>query len=198
MIHRFEQLTTGVSQIYKNIQRIKKLEMRSFGLKGTHVINQLNESVPGLNLAYDEERDALEGLTAADLCTLCKEDKAGISRILSELLEHGFIQYVHAQASGETYRRHNARRRQASPDASKKRYRSKAVLTETGKKQAKKVNRLILRAVLEGGRDITAKERDTFYRVLYLISDNLEKFCEELEKSQGKITGKDMSNHEQN
>lgn len=186
MIHRFEQLTTGVSQIYKNIQHIKKLEMRSFGLKGTHVMC--------LYFLYSHP----EGLTAADLCTLCKEDKAGISRILSELLEHGFIQYVHAQAGGETYRRHNARRRQASPDASKKRYRSKAVLTETGKKQAKKVNRLILRAVLEGGRDITAKERDTFYRVLYLISDNLEKFCEELEKSQGKITGKDMINHEQN
>ena len=149
MIHRFEQLTTGISQIYKNIQRIKKLEMRSLGLKGTHVMC--------LYFLYSH----LEGLTAADLCNLCKEDKAGISRILSDLEEHGFIQYTHPQ--------------------DKKKYRSKAILTGQGKTQARKVNRLILRAVLEGGRDITAKERDIFYRVLFLISDNLEKFCEELE-----------------
>lgn len=149
MIHRFEQLTTGISQIYKNIQRIKKLEMRSLGLKGTHVMC--------LYFLYSHP----EGLTAADLCNLCKEDKAGISRILSDLEEHGFIQYTHPQ--------------------DKKKYRSKAILTGQGKTQARKVNRLILRAVLEGGRDITAKERDIFYRVLFLISDNLEKFCEELE-----------------
>ena len=72
MIHRFEQLTTGVSQIYKNIQRIKKLEMRSLGLKGTHVM-----------CLYFLHSHA-EGLTAADLCALCKENKAGISRILAE------------------------------------------------------------------------------------------------------------------
>lgn len=149
MIHRFEQLTTGVSQIYKNIQRIKKLEMRSLGLKGTHVMC--------LYFLYSHP----EGLTAADLCNLCKEDKAGISRILSDLEEHGFIQYTHPQ--------------------DKKKYRSKAILTGQGKTQARKVNRLILRAVLEGGRNITAKERDIFYRVLSLISDNLKKFCEELE-----------------
>lgn len=183
MIHRFEQLTTGVSQIYKNIQRIKKLEMRSMGLKGTHV----------MCLYFLSSHP--EGLTAADLCTLCKEDKAGISRILSELLDHGFIQYVHTQDSSETCRRHTACPTQASSAASKKRYRSKAVLTETGKKQASIVNHLILRAVLEGGRDITEKERDIFYRVLYLISDNLEKLFEDLENSQG-ITGKDMNNYE--
>lgn len=154
MIHRFEQLTTGVSQIYKSIQRIKKLEMRSLGLKGTHVMC--------LYFLYSHS----DGLTAADLCMLCKENKAGISRILSDLEALGYIRYTHPQ--------------------DKKKYRSRAVLTDTGKKQAKKVNRMILRAVLEGGRDITAEERDIFYRVLDLISDNLNKFCEELEKNNQK------------
>lgn len=151
MIHRFEQLTTGVSQIYKSIRRIKKLEMRSLGLKGTHVMC--------LYFLHSHS----DGLTAADLCTLCKENKAGISRILADLEAQGFIRYAHPQE--------------------KKKYRSKAVLTETGRKQAKKVNRLILNAVLKGGQDITSKERDIFYRVLNLISDNLENFCEELERS---------------
>ena len=75
MIHRFEQLTTGVSQIYKNIQRIKTLEMRSLGLKGTHV----------MCLYFLSSHP--DGLTASDLCALCKENKAGISRILSDLKE---------------------------------------------------------------------------------------------------------------
>ena len=33
MIQRFEQLTNGVARIYKSIQKIKKMEMRSWGLK---------------------------------------------------------------------------------------------------------------------------------------------------------------------
>ncbi len=165
MIYRFEQLTTGVSQIYKNIQRIKKLEMHSLGLKGTHVMC--------LYFLHSHS----EGLTAADLCTLCKENKAGISRILSDLEERRFIQYTHPQ--------------------DKKKYRSKAILTDTGKKQAKKVNHLILRAVLKGGRNITAEERDIFYRVLFLISDNLSTFCEELEQSQKENpTRKDITCYE--
>lgn len=151
MIHRFEQLTTGVSQIYKNIQRIKQLEMRSLGLKGSHVMC--------LYFLHSHP----DGLTAADLCTLCKENKAGISRILADLEAQGFIRYAHPQE--------------------KKKYRSKALLTGVGRKQANKVNRLILNAVLKGSRDITAKERDIFYHVLNLISNNLENFCEELERS---------------
>ena len=150
MIQSFEQLTTGVSQIYKNIQRIKKLEMSSFGLKGTHVM-----CLYFLNSHPD-------GLTASTLCNLCREDKAGISRTMSDLEKHGFITYTHSQ--------------------DKKKYRAKATLTDAGKEQAVKVDRLILRAVIAGGQNITAKERDIFYRVLFLISDNLEQLCEKLEQ----------------
>ena len=34
----FEDLTAGVTQVYKNIQRIKKQRMNSLGLKGTQVM----------------------------------------------------------------------------------------------------------------------------------------------------------------
>lgn len=149
MIHRFENLTTGISQIYKSIQRIKKHEMHSFGLKGTHV----------MCLYFLGSHP--DGLTAADLCNLCKEDKAGISRIMSDLEERGFISYGHSQ--------------------DKKRYRAKAYLTSIGKKQASKVKDLILRATIEGGKGITEEERAVFYRVLFLISDNLAQVCNELE-----------------
>ena len=38
MIDRFENLTAGVTRIYKSIQKIKRHRMDSLGLKGTHVM----------------------------------------------------------------------------------------------------------------------------------------------------------------
>lgn len=148
MIERFEKLTTGIGQIYKSIQKIKKHEMNSMGLKGTHVM-----CIHYLNLHPD-------GLTAADLCSLTKEDKAGISRILSDLEKQGFLAYDLPQTG--------------------KKYRAKACLTSEGKEYAKKVTNLILQATLEGGNGITEEEREIFYRILFLISDNLNRVCTEL------------------
>lgn len=150
MLERFENLTGGVSQIYKSIQRIKKHKMNSLGLKGTHVM-----CIHYLSLHP-------EGLTAAGLCNLCKEDKAGISRILSDLEQNGFIRY--SLSPGE------------------KKYRAKAVLTEAGNTYAKKVSDLILHAVIEGGKGITEEDRQVFYRVLFTISDNLNRICTELDE----------------
>lgn len=42
----------------------------------SELVNQLNESVPGLNLAYDAERDALEGLTAAEVSAMVEKAAA--------------------------------------------------------------------------------------------------------------------------
>lgn len=151
MIDRFEKLTTGIAQIYKSIQKIKKHRMNEIGLKGTHVMCIYYLSIHP------------EGLTATDLCEMCKEDKAGISRILSDLEQSGFICY---KASG-----------------GKKKYRSKAILTAEGQKNAGTVTNLILYATEAGGKGITEKEREIFYRVLFLISDNLNQICTELDNN---------------
>lgn len=147
MIDRFEKLTLGIAQIYKSIQRIKKCQMSGIGLKGTHV----------MCIYYLSNHP--EGLTASDLCEICKEDKAGISRILSELRQKGFICYE---------------------SANDKKYRAKAVLTSEGRKTATLVNDMIIRATKEGGNGITEEEREIFYRVLFLISENLNRLCTEL------------------
>ena len=142
MIDRFEKLTTGVSRIYKNIQRIKKHEMSAFGLKGTHVMCiYYLASTP-------------EGLTASDLCLKCNEDKAAVSRMLSELEAGGFISYENASVG--------------------KKYRTKAVLTEHGKGYAERISSLILRFTELCGEGISDEEREIFYRVLLLIADNIE------------------------
>ncbi len=154
MIEGFEKLTTGVSRIYKSIQKIKKTRMNSLGLKGTHVmcIYYLNQNP--------------EGLTGAELCSLCREDKSGISRILAELEKMNFIFYSLAQG--------------------KKKYRTRALLTEAGKTYAQKVTSLISHASEAGGRGLTEEERDTFYRVLFQIADNLELLSKKLGRQERK------------
>ena len=90
-----------------------------------------------------------DGLTAAQLSRLCSEDKAAISRGLSTLSEQGYIE------SGE------------------KKYRDKIKLTQKGKELGEYVNEHIRQWVISGGNGLTEEERNTFYRVLSLISDNL-------------------------
>ena len=136
MIERFEQLTLGVSRIYKNIQKIKKQSMESFGLKSTHVM-----CLHYLSLYPD-------GLSAAELCRKCEENKAGISRILTDLEHRSLIQYL--------------------PSSGGKKYRSRAVL---------QINQRILQAVEAASQGISDSQRAVFYRVLLQIGENLEEFC---------------------
>lgn len=127
--------------------------MDSLGLKGTHV----------MCLHYLSEYP--DGLTASNLCSKCREDKAGISRILSDLEKNGLITYAQQNTAKES-----------------KKYRAKAFLTEKGKKYAKKMTNLIVHATIAGGQGITPAERDIFYRILFQIADNLNQVCQNLEK----------------
>lgn len=146
MTERFEMLTRGISTIYKSIQHIKKHNMNSMGLKGTHVM-----------CLYFLAKNP-DGLTATDLCNACRENKAGISRILADLEAKGFITYL-----------------------SDNRYRARAVLTELGKSYAEDVNHLIINATIAGGAGLTEQERETFYHVLFKIADNLSDLCDKLD-----------------
>lgn len=53
------------------------------------------------------------------------------------------------------------------------------VLTETGQKAARQVQQRACRAVEEAGRDLSEAERDTFYRALESITDNLRRLSQE-------------------
>lgn len=142
MIKRFEAFVSGITICYKYIQRIKSFEMTEFGLKGTHV----------MCLFYLQRNP--DGLTAAQLCSLCEEDKAAISRTLNELIEKGYIYSENAD--------------------NKKKYRALMFLTESGVEIATKVDALITQWVNAGGGGLTEEERNTFYHALEIISDNLK------------------------
>jgi len=142
VINRFISFVGGVTTCYKYIQRIKSMEMTEFGLKGTHV----------MCLFFLHHNP--DGLTAAQLCQLCAEDKAAISRTIAVLKERGYI------AAGE------------------KKYRALLALTDSGVEIAKQMDGLINQWVEFGGDGISEEERDTFYRILSQISNNLRENVE--------------------
>ena len=146
MLRRFEDFVSGVAVCYKYIQRIKNVEMTEFGLKGTHAM-----------CIYFLHRHP-EGLTAAQLCQLCAEDKAAISRTLAILQERDLI------SVGE------------------KKYRARLVLTEAGEKLGCRIDELIAHWVNCGGDGLTDEERAMFYSTLDKIASNLKERLERSEK----------------
>ena len=79
MESRYELLSGAVSSMYHDIQKIERVEMAGYGLKGPHA---------QCLLAMKKHP---EGITAARLCEICEKDKAAVSRILGELEEAGMI-----------------------------------------------------------------------------------------------------------
>ena len=79
MVSRYELFSSSISCIYHAIQKIERVEMAKYGLKGPHAQCLLAMS------HYPE------GITAARLCEICEKDKAAISRTLAELEQSGMI-----------------------------------------------------------------------------------------------------------
>ena len=138
MIQRFDAFVSGITSCYKYIQRIKSMEMTEFGLKGTHV----------MCLYYLRQNPT--GLTASQLCGLCAEDKAAISRTVSDLRSRGYITSL-----------------------SEKAYRAMLTLTAAGQELARKFDHLIELWVAIGGDGLSDTERSDFYRSLSSINENL-------------------------
>ncbi len=136
MLKRFEAFVTGIAVCHKYIQRIKTMEMEEYGLKGTHVM-----------CLYEIHHRC--GLTAAELCRLCAEDKAAISRALTMMKEKELI-----VSEGPVYR-------------------ARWQLTPRGEEIARKLDETIAQWVLMGGSGLSDEERETFYKALETISLNL-------------------------
>lgn len=76
---RYELFSSSISCMYHDIQKIERVEMARYGLKGPHAQCLLAMG------RYPE------GITAARLCEFCEKDKAAISRILAELEQAGMV-----------------------------------------------------------------------------------------------------------
>lgn len=145
MEERFETFTLLIASVSRCIRKIKTEEVVDYNLKSTHVSC----------LYYLYKR---QSLTLKELCDICDEDKALVSRSIDYLEKNGFI---HGEESEH------------------KRYKTNLYLTEKGKKIAKiiveKVDKILERASI----GLTEEDRVSFYRSLSLINDNLKKICEQ-------------------
>ena len=88
MLSKYELFSLSISSIYHDIQRIQRMEMANFGLKGPHAQCLLAMS------RYPE------GVTAAQLCEICEKDKAAVSRTVSELEQAGLVRRTRRNGSG--------------------------------------------------------------------------------------------------
>lgn len=79
LISRFQMFSSAVSSIYHSIQKIERLEMAKYGLKGPHVQCLLTM------LKHPD------GITSAELVKICDKDKAAVSRTVAELEKEGMI-----------------------------------------------------------------------------------------------------------
>ena len=144
MENRFKMFTVLTSKINRCIRKIKTEEMAEFDLKSTHV--------SCLYYLYSENT-----LTAKELCDICDEDKAAISRSLEYLENNGYL-----KCESKTF----------------KRYKSPIELTEKGKIIAYKISEKIEQILEEASIGLSEENRVIFYKSLSLISENLEKLCE--------------------
>ena len=145
LIERFESFTSSVTKAYKSIQKIKIAEAEKIGLKPTYV----------MYMYYLGKNP--EGLTHAELCKLCIEDKAAVSRAIFELTKKGFIKN--------------------SEENSNRKYRTKIVLTDEGKQINNNLNEAIAIAVNKASKNLDEVDRENFYRVFFYITDNLDEIC---------------------
>ena len=79
MQDRFERFVVSITELHRYLQKLKELEMGQMDLKAGYT----------MCLYYLGKHP--EGLTATQLTELCKEDKAAISRTLSQLSSKGLV-----------------------------------------------------------------------------------------------------------
>lgn len=140
MLDRFDKFTSAIFSIYRSIQKIQRQEMAKYGLKGAAVQYLLA-------MARHPE-----GITAATLCEICDRDKAGVSRILSQMEQQGLI----TRSGGDTS------------------YRALLTLTDTGLQAARFVDQKASTAVSLAGRDLNEEQRQILYHTLETLDARLD------------------------
>lgn len=145
MENRFETFTIQIAKINRYIRKIKTEKMAEYNLKSPHV--------SCIYYLYKHEN----GLMAKELCEICDEDKAAISRAVEYLESNDFI---FCESKFE------------------KRYNSPLLLTEKGKEIGKVIVSTIDSILEEVSEGVSESEREIFYKSLIVISKNLQKICD--------------------
>lgn len=141
---RFEVFTGSVLELNRYLQKLKDLEMKPFGLRANHVM-----------CLYHLGKNP-DGLTATELTEACKEDKAAISRCLTQLIEKDLVYREEPMA--------------------KRAYRTKLRLTQSGADLVQTIDRRIDAALTRGSHGLTDAQRENFYTTIDTIIENLASY----------------------
>ncbi len=147
MQERFKTFTLLINKISRSIRKIKTGEMAELELKSTHV--------SCIYYLY-----TMQSLTAKELCEVCEEDKAAVSRSIEYLEKGGYIETV---------------------DKGNKKYKRPLELTEKGYIIGKQLSERIDSILEQASAGISEEERAIMYRALAVISENLHKISSEYE-----------------
>ena len=152
MQERFSSFTLLIAKIGRQIRRIKSEEMAEFDLKSSHVSC----------LYYLHTQGAM---TPAELCELCDEDKAAVSRSILYLEQKNYLTRETASEKGS---REGA-----------KHYRAPLVLTKAGSRIAEEIADKVDRMLEAVSNGVSDGERAVMYAALEQINRNLKAICEE-------------------
>lgn len=144
MQERFSNFTVLIAKIGRQIRRIKSEEMVEFDLKSSHV--------SCLYYLYTQG-----AMTPAELCEICDEDKAAISRSLEHLERCGYL---------------------CARPAALKRYRAPLLLSDSGREVAAHIAEKIDGVLSLVGREMSDAERAVMYDGLRLVSRDLQAICD--------------------
>ena len=144
MEERFKLFTVLISDLNRCIRKLKTEEMAEYQLKSPHVscLYYLYKASP---------------MTAKELCDICAEDKANISRSIEYLESNGFLICCTQQ---------------------QKRYKAPLMLTEKGKDVARRLSERVDQVLEEAGNGVSEEDRAIMYRSLICIHRNLQKMCD--------------------
>ena len=145
MKDRFEEFTVLVSNLNRCIYRLKTEEMAKYNLKSSHV-----------SCLYYIFKNG--SLTAKELCDLCGEDKANISRTLKYLEDNGYL---------------------VIDTKTDKKYQRPIELTYNGYKVGKFINEKVNKILQYASEGLTEEKRNNMYEGLNLINDRLNMLCDE-------------------
>lgn len=148
MEERFKTFTVMIANINRCIRKIKTEEMSAYHLKSPHVSC----------LYYLHKADS--PLTAKELCDICEEDKANISRSIKFLEQNAYIT-CHSKCQ--------------------KRYQAPLELTEKGRTLGEMIAQKIDNVLNQVSDGLSEEERLGMYHYLSVVQENLQMICSRYE-----------------
>lgn len=143
MEERFQTFTGLIADINRCIHKIKSVEMAEFDLRSSHV--------SCLYYLYK-----MRSLTAKELCEICREDKANVSRSIKYLEANGYL---------------------VCNSRTPKRYQSPIELTELGRSVGARITEKIDHILNHSSEGLNEEQRAVMYTALAAVRENLEKLC---------------------